>query len=66
VVVDEVAQDVDLVVALARAHLDSRHQLQRVRRGGGEGLVHAGHGVVVGDGDHVEPRAGGHLHDLCG
>ena len=47
--VDEVAEDVDVVVAVVRGYLDPRHDLHAELRSGAHRLRHAGDAVVVGD-----------------
>ena len=47
--IDEVAENVDVVVAVVRGHLDPRHDFHAELRSGAHRLRHAGDAVVVGD-----------------
>ena len=61
--VHEVAEHVDLGVVVARAHLDAGDHPDGALARGVARLAHAGHGVVVGEGDHVQaPRHRGVHH----
>ena len=52
-----------LIIAVMRAQLDTRHHPDAQARACGRRLVEPIHGVMVRDGDRMEPRLLGRLHD---